>query len=555
MNQDATFEYIQAENHALHQENEAMQRRITELEGLLVEAQHKEQMLNQSQQLFQLIIDNLPESVFWKDTDLIYHGCNKSFAIDAGVGEPANIVGKSDYDLAWTTEQAAFFREVDQRVMEQDEAVYHIIESQRQADGKEAWLDTNKIPLHDNAGNVIGLLGTYEDITERKQMQEELLQSRALLQGIIDNAPMAILVKDAEGYYKLSNQYAASLVQLTPAELVNKTDYDLFPHDVAQEMRAEDQQIIATGKTAESEQEVTLADGLHAFFKVKFPIYDAHGTAYAVGGFMTDITERRRAMDDLRTFKALADYAPDGFALASLQGEITYANAAYETLAGYGAATVGMRVIDFYASESHADLQQAMQTILQEGSWQGELLHQREDGSTFEALTSGFLIRDEQERPEALAAIVRDVSEQRRAEEERTTLQQQLIEAQQSAIRELSSPLIPLTQHVVLMPLIGSVDSTRAQQVMEALLEGIAYHQAEVAILDITGVSVVDTQVANALIQTARAVQLLGAQIILTGIGPTMAQTLVHLGVDLSSMQTRASLQRAVLDVLAVQQT
>jgi anti-anti-sigma regulatory factor len=90
---------------------------------------------------------------------------------------------------------------------------------------------------------------------------------------------------------------------------------------------------------------------------------------------------------------------------------------------------------------------------------------------------------------------------------------------------------------------------------MEALLEGIAYHQAEVAILDITGVSVVDTQVANALIQTARAVQLLGAQIILTGIGPTMAQTLVHLGVDLSSMQTRASLQRAVLDVLAVQQT
>jgi rsbT co-antagonist protein RsbR len=100
------------------------------------------------------------------------------------------------------------------------------------------------------------------------------------------------------------------------------------------------------------------------------------------------------------------------------------------------------------------------------------------------------------------------------------------------------------------MPLIGSVDSGRAQQVMEALLEGIASYQADTVILDITGVSVVDTQVANALVQTAQAVRLLGAQILLTGIGPTMAQTLVHLGADLQSMQTWASLQRAVAHVL-----
>jgi anti-anti-sigma regulatory factor len=86
---------------------------------------------------------------------------------------------------------------------------------------------------------------------------------------------------------------------------------------------------------------------------------------------------------------------------------------------------------------------------------------------------------------------------------------------------------------------------------MESLLEGVAHHQAETAILDITGVSVVDTQVANALIQAAQAVKLLGAQVVLTGIGPAMAQTLVGLGADLSSIVTRGNLQSGIAYAIA----
>jgi anti-anti-sigma factor len=100
------------------------------------------------------------------------------------------------------------------------------------------------------------------------------------------------------------------------------------------------------------------------------------------------------------------------------------------------------------------------------------------------------------------------------------------------------------------MPLIGTIDTGRAQQVMEALLEGVAHHQATLAILDITGVSVVDTQVAQALIGAAQAVRLLGAQVMLTGIQPQIAQTLVHLGVDLSGIETRGSLQSGIAEAL-----
>jgi rsbT co-antagonist protein RsbR len=100
------------------------------------------------------------------------------------------------------------------------------------------------------------------------------------------------------------------------------------------------------------------------------------------------------------------------------------------------------------------------------------------------------------------------------------------------------------------MPLIGAIDSLRAQMVMETLLEGVAHYQANIAVLDITGVKMVDTQVANALIGAAQAVKLLGARVMLTGIQPQIAQTLVHLGVDLGVLDTRSSLQAGIASVL-----
>lgn len=96
------------------------------------------------------------------------------------------------------------------------------------------------------------------------------------------------------------------------------------------------------------------------------------------------------------------------------------------------------------------------------------------------------------------------------------------------------------------MPLIGAMDSRRVQDVIVTLLEGVARQRAQVVILDITGVAVVDTQVANAMIQAAQAVQLLGAEVIITGIRPEIAQTLVNLGVNLPNIKTLSSLHSGI---------
>jgi anti-anti-sigma regulatory factor len=136
------------------------------------------------------------------------------------------------------------------------------------------------------------------------------------------------------------------------------------------------------------------------------------------------------------------------------------------------------------------------------------------------------------------AAVQQELAERKRAE---GIIQQQAI-----TLAELSTPLIPITDRILVLPLIGTVDAPRAQQILETLLNGVAHHGADTVIIDITGTPVVDTHVANTLIGAARAVQLLGATAILTGIRPEVAQTLVGLGIDLRSMITHSTLQTSI---------
>jgi ribose transport system substrate-binding protein len=122
-------------------------------------------------------------------------------------------------------------------------------------------------------------------------------------------------------------------------------------------------------------------------------------------------------------------------------------------------------------------------------------------------------------------------------------LQHEIIAAQRSVIQELSTPIIPISDQILVLPLVGTIDSARARQIMESMLSAISNIQAAVLIIDITGVAVVDTGVAHHLLQAARAAQLLGAQVMLVGISPEVAQTVVQLGVNLSSLPTYSSLQ------------
>jgi PAS domain S-box-containing protein len=155
-------------------------------------------------------------------------------------------------------------------------------------------------------------------------------------------------------------------------------------------------------------------------------------------------------------------------------------------------------------------------------------------------------MRDDAGRVLGVRGVTLDITARKQAEEEQARLQQEIIRVQAQTLSELSTPLIPISDEVLVMPLIGSLDRDRSNGVLQTLLSGISRTRARVAILDITGVPGLDTQSADAILRAAKAVQLLGAQVVLTGIRPEVAQTLVTLGADLSGIVTRGTLEDGI---------
>jgi len=126
------------------------------------------------------------------------------------------------------------------------------------------------------------------------------------------------------------------------------------------------------------------------------------------------------------------------------------------------------------------------------------------------------------------------------------------VSMQKIALQELAAPLIPVFDKISVMPLVGTIDTERARQIMENLLQGVVKHRAEVVLIDITGVPVVDTMVAHHIIQAAEAVRLVGAKCLLVGIRPEIAQTIVNLGINLDQIITKNSLKKGIETALEI---
>lgn len=133
-----------------------------------------------------------------------------------------------------------------------------------------------------------------------------------------------------------------------------------------------------------------------------------------------------------------------------------------------------------------------------------------------------------------------------------TTSWERTVSLQKIALQELSAPLIPVFDKISVMPLVGTIDTERAKQIMENLLEGVVSHRAEVVLIDITGVPVVDTMVAHHIIQAAEAVRLVGAKCTIVGIRPEIAQTIVNLGINLEDVTTTSTMKKGVEQALAM---
>lgn len=276
------------------------------------------------------------------------------------------------------------------------------------------------------------------------------------------------------------------------------------------------------------------------------------GRPMSIGTIFRDVSEQRRNELALRNLYHRVEQSFATSPLATLeadnQGTITRWNPAAERIFGWSLEeAIGQNAIALLVPNVALEhVEMIVSTLLQGEATNSRNQNITKDGQIITCRWHNAVLRDTNDTVLGWLSQTEDITEQLRAIAERTALQEQVIEAQQAALREIGTPIVPISDGVVAMPLIGAIDSRRAEQIIETLLEGVSASRAAIAIIDITGVQVVDTQVANALLRAAQAVRLLGTEVLLTGIRPEVAQTLVGLGLDLSGIITLASLQSGI---------
>ena len=244
---------------------------------------------------------------------------------------------------------------------------------------------------------------------------------------------------------------------------------------------------------------------------------------------------------------AIVESSDDAIYAKTLEGAILSWNHGAERMYGYSAAeVVGRPVSILVPPRSTDEVPQILERIKGgERVDHFETVRVRKDGEALDVSLSVSPVRDASGRIVGASTIARDITEQKRLREALTQRAKEIL--------EVSTPVLQVWEGVVVAPFIGTLDTQRAQQFMERLLDRIVETNSSVALLDVTGVPAIDTRTAQHLIETITSLRLLGAQAVLTGVRPAIAQTLAHLGINLADVVTRSSLAaglRVALDVL-----
>ncbi|MCE5250022.1 PAS domain-containing protein [bacterium] len=286
-------------------------------------------------------------------------------------------------------------------------------------------------------------------------------ESQTQYKTLLETLPQKVFYKDRNSVWISCNMNMASDLGLLPEEVTGKSDFDLFPKELAEKYSADDKEVMDSGETREIEEKY-IQDGEERWVNtIKKPVKNEKGAVTGVLGIFWDITDRKRS--------------------------------------------------------------------------EAELAQHREH---LEQLV--------QERTAALEKINEQLKNEISAGKQR----EEIISRQNLEILELSTPVLQIMDGVVVAPLIGTIDSERTQRFMERFLGTIVKTNSPVALMDITGVPTLDTQTAQHLIEAVTAATLLGTKVIVTGVSPAIAQTLVHLGVDLTDITTKSSLSAGLRTAL-----
>ncbi len=261
--------------------------------------------LMRSQQMLRTVLDTVPHSVYWKDRGSVYVGANRAFAHDAGFDDPDELVGRTDEDMAWGIDAEAY-RARDVEVMESGEPRLGYEEPIRLRDGTVRWKRASKVPLHDRQGEVIGVLGAYEDITSRRRAEEALRESEERYRRLVESTTDYIYTVHIEDGRPTRTEHGEGCVAVTG---YTRDEFAADPYLWVRMIVPDDRDsVVARADAVTSgersqvlEHRIVRKDGAIRWVRnTQVARTDEHGRVVGYDGLVSDITERRQLQEQLR---------------------------------------------------------------------------------------------------------------------------------------------------------------------------------------------------------------------------------------------------------------
>lgn len=425
-------------------------RDITTAKATAEALQHSEQQLRDSQQRLYLVLDTIPVRVFWKDRNSVYLGCNRAYAEDAGLESVDEIVGKRDVDLPRSATESAKYINVDRAVIETGEPRMRYEQSLTLANGDRRTILTNKVPLRDIHGAIIGVLGMYEDITILKQNQLEAQRYQADLKSVIESTSTAYILLNRDGVIRLMNRNAETVFHHSYSSdiAVGRRIYDYLPpeHRVVYDDGIER---VLAGETVkiEGRNEAFVPP---AYFEVyNYPVRAENGEVIGINIAYEDVTARKEIERQLRFLANLQESMHEAVIGTDIEFRVRSWNKAAERIYGWTAEEMfGRDTVDVLGTTTmdHTSITSARQNFLQAGYWHGELLHRHRDGTPLIVLASIGLIRDENGLAIGVVAVNQDITERKRTEAQLQAKREEeaLFQSQLKTLHEISIALTRL---------------------------------------------------------------------------------------------------------------
>ncbi len=261
----------------------------------ITERKEARRSMEEANRMLRLVLDTIPVRVFWKDMGSRYLGCNQLFADDAGKTSPDQIIGKDDNEMVWN-DRAEQFRTDDREVIDTGTAKLNYEEPGTRENGEETWIRTSKVPLLDDNSNVMGVLGTYDDITEKKKAEEALVASEEKYRALFENSPESIIMLDLNGNIIDFNENALELSKLPEDQIRGRSfmEVGFIQPELLDKYFGVFQKMIEGDDVEPFEIEIPTTNKGTVWLEV-FPAFmKKDGEVYAIQVITRDITERKR---------------------------------------------------------------------------------------------------------------------------------------------------------------------------------------------------------------------------------------------------------------------